>query len=47
VQRILRDHGGEIEICSTPERGTAFTLHFPRDDLRMSLLEAPKKEKSE
>ncbi len=41
VQRILRDHGGEIEICSTPDRGTAFTLHFPRDDVRMSLLEAP------
>jgi len=41
VQRILRDHGGEIEICSTPERGTAFTLHFPRDDVRMALLEAP------
>ncbi len=47
VQRILRDHGGEIEICSTPERGTAFTLHFPRDDVRMSLLEAPKKENKE
>ncbi|HNX53080.1 MAG TPA: ATP-binding protein [Pontiellaceae bacterium] len=43
VQRILRDHGGEIEICSTPERGTAFTLHFPRDDVRLSLLEAPKR----
>ena len=43
VQRILRDHGGEIEICSTPDRGTAFTLHFPRDDVRMSLLEAPKR----
>lgn len=42
VQRILRDHGGEIEISSTPERGTAFTLHFPRDDVRMSLLEAPR-----
>jgi len=42
VQRILRDHGGEIEICSTPERGTAFTLHFPRDDVRVSLLDAPK-----
>jgi PAS domain S-box-containing protein len=47
VQRILRDHGGEIEICSTPERGTAFTLHFPRDDVRMSLLDAPKKENKE
>jgi two-component system, sporulation sensor kinase E len=43
VQRILRDHGGEIEICSTPDRGTAFTLHFPRDDVRMTLLEAPQK----
>jgi len=43
VQRILRDHGGEIEICSTPDRGTAFTLHFPRNDVRMALLEAPKK----
>lgn len=41
VQRILRDHGGEIEIASTPEHGTAFTLHFPRDDVRMALLEAP------
>lgn len=43
VQRILRDHGGEIEISSTPERGTAFTLHFLRDDVRMALLEAPQK----
>jgi PAS domain S-box-containing protein len=47
VQRILRDHGGEIEIVSTPERGTAFTLHFPRDDVRMSLLEAPKRKEGE
>ena len=43
VQRILRDHGGEIEISSTPEHGTAFTLHFPRDDVRMALLDAPGK----
>lgn len=43
VQRILRDHGGEIEISSTPDHGTAFTLHFPRDDVRMALLEAPER----
>lgn len=43
VQRILRDHGGEIEINSTPEHGTEFSLHFPRDDVRMTLLEAPEK----
>lgn len=43
VQRILRDHGGEIEISSAMGRGTEFTLHFPRDDIRLSLLEAPKR----
>ena len=43
VQRILRDHGGEIEIATTPDHGTAFTLHFPRDDIRMALLKAPEK----
>lgn len=43
VQRILRDHGGEIEINSMPDHGTAFTLHFPRDDVRTALLEAPEK----
>ena len=43
VQRILRDHGGEIEISSTPDHGTAFELHFPRDDVRMTLLDAPEK----
>lgn len=42
VQRILRDHGGEIEISSVPERGTSFTLHFPRGEERMHLLKAPK-----
>lgn len=41
VQRILRDHGGEIEISSTIGRGTVLTLHFLRDDVRMTLLEAP------
>ena len=42
VQRIMRDHGGEIEINSEPGRGTRLTLRFPREDARLNLLEAPK-----
>jgi PAS domain S-box-containing protein len=44
VQRIMRDHGGEIEINSEPGRGTRLTLRFPREDMRLNLLEAPEKE---
>ncbi|MDZ8118381.1 two-component system sensor histidine kinase NtrB [Pontiella agarivorans] len=44
VQRIMRDHGGEIEINSEPGRGTRLTLRFPREDARMNLLIAPEKE---
>lgn len=44
VQRIMRDHGGEIEINSEPGRGTRLTLRFPREDARLNLLEAPDKE---
>jgi PAS domain S-box-containing protein len=44
VQRIMRDHGGEIEINSEPGRGTRLTLRFPREDVRLNLLEAPEKE---
>lgn len=43
VQRIMRDHGGEIEINSEPDRGTRLTLRFPREDARMNLLEAPER----
>jgi PAS domain S-box-containing protein len=45
VQRIMRDHGGEIEINSGLDRGTRLTLRFPREDARMNLLVAPEKEK--
>ena len=45
VQRIMRDHGGEISINSEPGRGTRMTLRFPREDARMNLLEAPELEK--
>ena len=41
VQRIMRDHGGEIEINSESGRGTRVTLRFPREDARLNLLEAP------
>lgn len=41
VRRILREHGGEIEIQSSPEEGTAITLHFPRSNKRARLLPAP------
>ena len=42
VQRIMRDHGGEIEIDSEPGKGTGITLFFPRDDRRIRLLNSRK-----
>jgi len=46
VQRVLRDHGGEIEIHSEPGRGTTVTLFVPREDRRVRLLEAPRRGRS-
>jgi len=40
VQRILRDHGGEIEIRSEEGRGTAVLVSLPREDRLVRLLEA-------
>lgn len=40
VQRILRDHGGEIEVHSQVDSGTTFTLYLPRDERRIRLLKA-------
>jgi signal transduction histidine kinase len=41
VQRIVRDHGGQIEIETVPQKGTTITILIPRSDQRMRLLEAP------
>lgn len=38
VQRVLRDHGGEIDIRSEPGRGTHLTLFLPREDRLVRLL---------
>ncbi len=40
VHRIIRDHGGEIEIHSEPERGTAVLISLPREDRLIRLLES-------
>jgi len=40
VQRIVRDHGGELEVRTDPKAGTTFTLYLPRDERRIRLLRA-------
>lgn len=39
VQRILREHGGHINIDSSKDKGTAITLQFPQQHRRTRLLE--------
>jgi signal transduction histidine kinase len=39
VRRIMREHGGEIELESQPGRGTTVTCFFPRLERQMRLLE--------
>jgi len=46
VQRIIQDHGGEIEVYSRPEAGTDFTLYLPLNERRFRLLKAPCKPRS-
>jgi PAS domain S-box-containing protein len=38
VQRILREHGGQVGIESKEGVGTVVTLHFPRKDRRVRML---------
>ncbi len=40
VQRIMRDHGGQIGIDSQPGRGTVISLRFPQRHRRMRMLES-------
>ncbi|MBI3987194.1 MAG: PAS domain-containing protein [Lentisphaerae bacterium] len=47
VQRIVRDHGGELEVHSQPKSGTTFTLFLPIDGRRIRLLKAPVKAEGE
>ena len=44
VQRIIRDHGGEIEVHSERGRGTSITVYLPREDRLVRLIEAPRAE---
>jgi PAS domain S-box-containing protein len=43
VQRIIQDHGGEIEVYSQPKGGTTFTLLLPLVEKPVKLLKAPRK----
>ena len=40
VQRILRQHGGQIAIESQVDVGTAISLQFPQQHIRTRLLES-------
>ncbi|BCX47426.1 PAS domain-containing sensor histidine kinase [Haloferula helveola] len=40
VRRVIREHGGEIEIESEPEAGTTIHIHIPRGPKPVRLLES-------
>jgi PAS domain S-box-containing protein len=41
VQRIIEEHGGEIELSSKPAEGTCFKIRLPRSERRVRLLGTP------
>ena len=44
VQRIVREHGGTMEVESDKDRGTTFRVKLPVHEKRMRLLEASRQE---
>jgi signal transduction histidine kinase len=42
VQRIIEEHGGEIELSSKPGEGTCFKIRLPRSERRVRLLDMGK-----
>ena len=46
VQRIIQDHGGQIEVHSQPNIGATFTIFLPLEKQRIRLLKAHRKQDS-
>ena len=42
VRRIVREHGGEIELLNDSGQGLSLTMKLPLDDQRVRMLPAPK-----
>jgi signal transduction histidine kinase len=43
IERVVRGHGGELGIESSPEGGTTVTISLPRKDRRVRLLQSSDK----